>query len=446
MRSSLNQLVKYNCDGITKKNPNKMRIAVIGAGAAGLAALKNCTNRDNNENIEVICYEQTGEIGGTWVYVPEVGKDPYGLPIHSSMYESLRTNLPKEVMGFPDFPIPDNPKSYLTRTELLDFLNSYCDHFKLRSYIKFRHHVKLVKPLPDRESNKWSVRIEDLKSKETSVEIFDAVMVCNGHYFEPNVPKINGDDCFEGTILHSHDYRVPQFFSDKTVVVLGAGPSGMDLALEISKNAKRVILSHHLEDPILTRFPDNVIQKPDLKGLRKHEAIFKDSSAERVDTIFYCTGYKYSYPFLDESCGVRVESNMVTPLWKHLVAVERPTLALIGLPYYVCAFSMFDLQVRFVLRFWRGEKKFPTREEMLKEESLEIVKRSEEGLSKQQFHMMGPRQGQYYETLSKTADLVPLQPVLTSLHNDSSQRFLDNLTNYREDRYEIIDDCNFVKL
>lgn len=67
-----------------------MRIAIIGAGAAGLAALRQCSSESNRENIEVICYEQAGEVGGTWIYVPEVGKDSYGLPIHSSMYKSLK--------------------------------------------------------------------------------------------------------------------------------------------------------------------------------------------------------------------------------------------------------------------------------------------------------------------------------------------------------------------
>jgi cation diffusion facilitator CzcD-associated flavoprotein CzcO len=51
-------------------------------------------------------------------------------------YFVIRTNLPKEVMGFPDFPIPEGPESYLTRIELLDFLNKYCDHFALYLYIR----------------------------------------------------------------------------------------------------------------------------------------------------------------------------------------------------------------------------------------------------------------------------------------------------------------------
>lgn len=69
--------------------------------------------------------------------------------------------------------------------------------------------------------------------------------------------------------------------------------------------------------------------------------------ADSVTFFFFSNkGYKYSFPFLSEKCGVRVDSNMVTPLWKHMISIENPTLALIGLPFYVCAFSMFDLQVR----------------------------------------------------------------------------------------------------
>lgn len=38
-------------------------------------------------------------------------------------------------MGYPDYPIPENEKSYLTRSEIVDFLNSYCDYFQLRKFI-----------------------------------------------------------------------------------------------------------------------------------------------------------------------------------------------------------------------------------------------------------------------------------------------------------------------
>lgn len=264
-----------------------MRIAVIGAGAAGLAALKHCSS--DAYDIQLVCYEKTDKIGGTWVYREETGLDQYGLPIHTSMYKSLRTNLPKEVMGYPDYPVPENPESYLTRTQMLEFLNSYCDHFNLRQYIRFLHNVELVEPTSTGD-RKWIVRVKDLEKNVTLTESFDAIMVCNGHYFEPSTPNVKNHKAFQGLQLHSHDYRVPDIFTDKSVVVIGAGPSGMDLALDISRKAKRVFLSHHLTEPIGTVFPENVIQKPDVKELTERNALFVDGTNEPIDAVFYCTG------------------------------------------------------------------------------------------------------------------------------------------------------------
>ncbi|KOC68207.1 Flavin-containing monooxygenase FMO GS-OX-like 3, partial [Habropoda laboriosa] len=433
-----------------------MKIAVIGAGSAGLAALRHCTS--GTYDTEVVCYEKTDQVGGTWVYREETGFDRYGLPIHTSMYKNLRqvisakrceiyiklTNLPKEVMGYPDYPVSDTPESYLTRSQILNFLNSYCDHFNLRKHIRFLHNVELVEPSSG--SRKWEIKVKDLAKNTILVESFDAVMVCNGHYFQPSMPNLKGQMDFKGEQLHSHDYRVPDIFIDKAVIVIGAGPSGMDLALDISRRAKRVFLSHHLNDPIGTVFPDNVIQKPDVKELTENGALFSDGTNEQVDVIFYCTGYKYSFPFLSEKCGVRVDSNMVTPLWKHLVSIENPTLALVGLPFYVCAFSMFDLQVRFVLQYWCGKRDFPSKADMLREEAEELEKRKKEGLRRKHFHMMGFKQGDYYNDLANTAGITPLPEVLTKLHNESSMQFLNDLVHYRENRYKVIDDYNFIQL
>jgi len=83
---------------------------------------------------------------------------------------------------------------------------------------------------------------------------------------------------------------------------------------------------------------------------------------------------------------------------------------------------------------------------MLHSEAEEVAKRAERGLQKRHFHMMGHEQGNYYNDLANIAGITPLPPVLTKLHNDSSMRFLDDLVNYRQDRYKILDDYNFVQL
>lgn len=84
--------------------------------------------------------------------------------------------------------------------------------------------------------------------------------------------------------------------------------------------------------------------------------------------------------------------------------------------------------------------------DMLRSEAEEAARRAERGLKKRHFHMMGPEQGHYYDDLANIAGTASLPPVLTKLHNESSHRFLDDQQHYREDRYKIIDDYNFVQL
>lgn len=127
-----------------------MKVCIIGAGTAGLCAARHALA----SGFDVTLYEQTGEIGGTWVYTDDVGKNEYGIDIHTSMYQQLSTNLPKEVMGFPDFPIPEQDKSFIPSQDFLSFLNLYADNFQLNEVIKFLHQVIRVRPIED---VKWEV-------------------------------------------------------------------------------------------------------------------------------------------------------------------------------------------------------------------------------------------------------------------------------------------------
>ena len=60
------------------------------------------------------------------------------------------------------------------------------------------------------------------------------------HYTIPLMPELPGLEAFQGFTLHSHSYRVPQTFHDKTVAILGAAASGQDMALDIATEAKHV--------------------------------------------------------------------------------------------------------------------------------------------------------------------------------------------------------------
>lgn len=177
-------------------------------------------------------FEQTDQLGGTWVHTDEVGKDKNGLDVHSSMYQGLHTNLPKEVMGFPGFPIPPQHKSYISSKHFLEFLNIYATTFDIIKLVKFEHQVVRVRPLSDES---WEVIVRNLPDNKYDTYTFDAVLVCNGHYNTPMLPKFKGSESFKGKQIHAHDYRSAKRFRNETVLIIGAGPSGVDLTNEISK-------------------------------------------------------------------------------------------------------------------------------------------------------------------------------------------------------------------
>ncbi|XP_063618898.1 senecionine N-oxygenase isoform X1 [Cydia splendana] len=414
------------------------RVCVVGAGAAGLCAARHLLAESCVSQVDVL--EQAPQVGGTWVYTEHTGYDDFGLPIHTSMYKSLRTNLPKEIMGFPDFPIPESEKSYLPAKDMLAFLQLYSDKHGVTEHIKFKHHVQLIKPRATPSGEVWEVSYKNLVNGVSETKEYDYVFVCNGHYNTPFIPSIPGLKQFEGDVMHSHDYRVPDIFANKRVLVVGAGPSGMDIALEVTSVATHVILSHHLKEQPRTVFPENLVQKPDIERLEGKKVVFVDGSVEEVDVVFLCTGYLYNFPFLHPSCGVVVDDNCVEPLYKHLVNIRHPSMCFVGVPYYVCAFSMFDLQVRYYVRSMNGTFKLPSQEAMTRDWEEEKLDRAARGYTKRQTHMMGPDQEKYYASLANEAQTKNLPSVITKIREESSNRFLHNLQNYRQDIYKIIDD------
>nr|WPH24930.1 flavin-dependent monooxygenase 3A [Chilo suppressalis] len=418
------------------------RVCVIGAGAAGLCAARHLLAEPSLGRVDIL--EQTAQLGGTWVYTETTGYDDFGLPIHTSLYKSLRTNLPKEAMGFPDFPVPESEKSYLPAKEMLAFLQLYADKHGVTSHIKFNHHVQLVIPKAGGPRGElWDVTYKSLVTGMSETREYDYVFVCNGHYNTPFIPNIPGLKDFQGDVMHSHDYRVPETFAGKRVLVVGAGPSGLDIALEITTVTPKVILSHHLKEQLKTAFPDNLVQKPDVIKLEGKTAYFQDGSEEEVDVFFLCTGYLYNFPFLHQSCGIVVEDNCVEPLYKHLVNIHHPTMCFIGVPYYVCAFSMFDLQVRYYVRSMSGAFSLPTPAQMQQHWEQEKEERAARGYTRRQTHMMGPDQEKYYASLAAEAGTKTLPSVLTKIREESGIRYLNNITSYRQDIYKIIDDDRY---
>ncbi|KAF9904097.1 Cyclopentanone 1,2-monooxygenase (CPMO) [Linnemannia zychae] len=232
----------------------KRRVAVIGAGASGLAAIKECL--DEKDLVDVVAFERESYLGGLWRYVEvsEENPDP-----HSSVYKSTIINTSKELMAYSDFPIPLDWPTYLPNTKVALYLDKYAERFDLKRHIRFSTQVVEVKELHD-EQKRWSIRFHPVRpatanasadstqEPEIQEEIFDYVMMCSGHHWKPRYPSFLGMDssdpeAFTGEQLHSHFYRQADAFRDKTVVVVGLGNSAVDLAVELSLNQSQVYLS-----------------------------------------------------------------------------------------------------------------------------------------------------------------------------------------------------------
>lgn len=179
--------------------PNTSRhVAVIGAGAAGLVAAREL----RREGHSVVVLERGNQIGGVWAYTPNVEPDPLSIDptrpvIHSSLYSSLRTNIPRECMGFTDFPFstrPENgsrdPRRHPSHSEVLAYLRDFAMEFEIEEMVRFETEVVRAEPAAE-DRRKW--RVESRNSGGISDEIYDAVVVCNGHYTEPRHAEIPGN-------------------------------------------------------------------------------------------------------------------------------------------------------------------------------------------------------------------------------------------------------------
>lgn len=173
-----------------------LNVAVIGAGMAGLVAAREL----KREGHQVIVFEKSDRLGGTWVYDPRVETDPLGLDpsreiVHSSMYLSLRTNLPRRLMGFLDYPFSKkeggDPREFPGHEEVLRYLEDFARDFELVELIRFGHEVVRVERV-DEGSHEWVVEWRTLGGESAEEEVFEAVVICNGHYSEPSIAQFPG--------------------------------------------------------------------------------------------------------------------------------------------------------------------------------------------------------------------------------------------------------------
>jgi dimethylaniline monooxygenase (N-oxide forming) len=392
------------------------RIAVIGAGLCGLAAIRCLLD----ECLEPVCFERTEGVGGLWNFdetLPDGG---------TVGYRSLRTNTSKLVTAFSDFPFPDDYPDFPTRAQFLEYLRAYADHFNLLPHIRFSTQVESVRPAPGGDG--WCVTYHRTQSDGAAIdERFDALMVCTGFNSQPYIPAFTGAESFRGPILHSASYKGPEAFAGQRVVVVGASSSASDVAVELSRaapglllsvrhptwitprfingrptdlrasrfasrlpaklrerNLKRIILEEYerrgLEAGKYLPLPEfdlkrirltpglelleqmqagAIIARPAIERLEGSEVVFVDGARAPADVIIAATGYHISLPFVDQDV-VEVTGDTMW-LYRHVFPPNRPGLAFIGFCTVGAAVPpTIEMQCRWAATIFAGRLSLPS--------------------------------------------------------------------------------------
>lgn len=198
------------------------KFAIIGAGPAGLATAK--TFRQFGLAVEII--EREDDVGGNWYF---------GKP-GSSVCHSTHMISSKRMSQLADFPMPKSFPPYPHHVQVLSYLRDYARHFGLYDVTRFQTSVSRVERDNTSADEQWRLTFA---TGET--QTYAGVVIANGHHSEPLWPELPGE--FAGQILHAHDYKTPGTIREKRVLVIGAGNSGCDLAVEAAQHGASSLLS-----------------------------------------------------------------------------------------------------------------------------------------------------------------------------------------------------------
>lgn len=325
---------------MTNLTHSEAKYAIIGAGPCGLAAAKIFLDYD----IPFDGYESGPDVGGLWdINNPD-----------STVYESAHLISSKFTTGYSCFPMPDSMPDYPSHREVWKYFCQFAQHFGLYSHFSFLTRVVRVQP-NDEQAQTWQITLQNGETRS-----YAGVIIASGTFHTPSMPRFEGN--FSGEIVHSAAYKSADLFANKRVLVVGAGNSGCDIAVDAVYRAQSVALSmrrgYHfvpkyvfgkpadtlgglvrLPRPLKQRIDEWILRlfagdaqrvgfpKPDHKLYELHPVVnslviyhaghgdiaikpaisrtdgkcvwFSDGSNDEYDIILAATGYQLNYPFID---------------------------------------------------------------------------------------------------------------------------------------------------
>jgi cation diffusion facilitator CzcD-associated flavoprotein CzcO len=187
-------------------------VVVVGAGPAGLATSHELTR----DGVEHRVLERGDRVGYTW----------------ANLYDSLVLHTGRHLSGLPGMPIPSTAPLFTPRPVFLDYLGNYAKKFEL----PVRINADVVSA--ERASGEWLIRLKSGEMMRSR-----ALVVATGVVANPFVPQIPGRDLFGARVIHSVDYLRPDGRQGRRVLIVGAGNSAGEIAVELARAGARVTLA-----------------------------------------------------------------------------------------------------------------------------------------------------------------------------------------------------------
>ena len=359
---------------------------------------------------DVVVFEKNDKVGGNWVFNADTG--------HSSVYENTHIISSKIWSEYEDYPMPDDYPDYPSHLQLQAYFESYAKHFRVFELIRFKHTVTKVTRTAD---DKWAVEYTD-EANASHTRIFDQLMVANGHHWDPKYPKYPGE--FTGTYMHSHDFkRISDEWRGKSVLIIGAGNSACDVAVEAARLAGKVCvsmrnpqwfipkflfgvpadvfaartnwlprkvkqfaftkllnllegpyskyglpmnthpaLSHHptLNSDFLDFIRHGRIEpRPAIKQFAGDSVEFANGEVEAFDIVCACTGFWITFPFFDKAF-IDFQHAEKVPLFRKMMHPDYKNLYFIGLFQPIgCIWPLADYQAKLACAEIAGKYRRP---------------------------------------------------------------------------------------
>jgi cation diffusion facilitator CzcD-associated flavoprotein CzcO len=194
---------------------------IVGAGPAGLA----CARTMRAAGLDVMVLEKSGQVGAVW----------------RRHYDRLHLHTDRNHSGLPGMPMPKDYPAYPSRAQMVTYLENYAARFQIKPV--FNTKVSRLR----RNSARWLA--------DTSLDTMSApvVVVATGIADAPYRPSWPGSDIYAGSVVHSCNYRNPETYSGRRVLVIGFGNSGGEIALDLANSGVDVALAVRSPVQILPR-------------------------------------------------------------------------------------------------------------------------------------------------------------------------------------------------